>query len=227
MSRRSAKNARLSRPYASTSARATRRSPTVCATACERTQPQEERGEAEQDPERGEHVGEPARQLAPVQLDAEHDGARGGECGGDGEQRPRRARIAGDVEAPPVPHECREERERDDRRLLEVEALREMRDGGCDHDHDAELPRAAAAMGERAREPDERDPERERADARSGDAPRREHAADDLEAVAHLGVSAEAMPITPTAAAAQASSDSGLGRRSLTAQRSSGTRGTA
>ena len=47
-------------------------------------------------------------------------------------------------------------------RLLEVEALHEVRDRGRDHERDRELPRAALAPGEPAREPEQAEPERER-----------------------------------------------------------------
>ena len=98
-------------------------------------------------------------------------------------------------------------------RLLEVEALRQVRDRGGDHDDHARAARRAGA-GARAS-----------ATARSSAIPNasaptraaamhagRQHAADDRKRSRISGVSAETMPIAPTAAAAHASSDSGLGR---------------
>ena len=122
-----------------------------------------------------------------MQLDAERDRPGGGSRRGEREQRPRRGRVAGDVEAAPVAHERREQRERDDR-LLEVEALGEVeRAAEPSDDGDRELPRAPAAARERAREPDEQDPERERADAGRRREARRQDAADEPEPVRHLG----------------------------------------
>ena len=58
-----------------------------------------------------------------------------------------RSLPAGHVEAAPVADERHEQRQRD-RRLLEVEPLREVRCGGGDDDRDRELPRAAPAFGQ-------------------------------------------------------------------------------
>jgi hypothetical protein len=121
-----------------------------------------------------------------VQLDADEDGGRRRERRDDAEQRAGRRRLARHVEASPVAQQRREEHERRDR-LLEVEPLRQVRDSRCEYGHNRELPRAPATVRERTREPDERDPEGKRADTGGGDAAGREHPADDLEAVAHLG----------------------------------------
>ena len=72
------------------------------------------------------------------------------------------------------------------RRLLDVEALREVRDRGRDHQHDRELPGAALAPREPARRarpepsPNASTSVRARRDAR------RQDAADEVDAVGHL-----------------------------------------
>jgi hypothetical protein len=116
-----------------------------------------------------------------VDLDAEDHGSDRSDRNGDSEHRPRRARLAGNVEATSIPHERREERERDNR-LLDIEPFRDV----C-----ASAPTRAAVIPS------------------GGSTSRTMWSRSRMS-----GVSAETIPITPTAAADQASSDSGLGRRS-------------
>ena len=129
----------------------------------QRSQPEEERREAQHEPGRLEHVAEPVRDLRSAEHEAER--RRANSCGDehDHEQRPRRVGVAGRRETAAVAQERSKQHERR-RRLLEVEAFRHMRDRRADHDHDRKQPRAPAPARERAREPDQRDPERERDD---------------------------------------------------------------
>ena len=83
----------------------------------------------------------------------------------EAEERPDARRVAGHVEAAPPPNE-RDEQEQRDRRLLEVETLREVRGGRGDDDRHRELPGTPPAPRERAREPDQADPEGDGEDAR-------------------------------------------------------------
>src|SRR5581483_632044 len=83
----------------------------------------------------------------------------------DLEQRPHRLRVAGGDELSPHPPQERDDRERPGR-LLDVQALREVRHGGAGGEGDRELPGTALAAREPAREPEEREREGERQDTR-------------------------------------------------------------
>ena len=74
-----------------------------------------------------------------------------------------------------------------DRRLLDVEALREVRDRRGDHERDRELPGAALAAGEPAREPDHPEPERERERPGGVGHAGRQDAVDEAQAVGRFG----------------------------------------
>ena len=187
----------------------------LCDHLPERTQPEVERGEAEHDPGRGQQVGDAVGQLRPAQLLGDRHRGDGCKRGAEREQRPHRRGIAGHVEAAPVADERDEQRQRD-RRLLDVEALREMRRGRRDDDGYRQLPRAAAAArSERESQisaiPKASEPTRAAASEPGGSTPwtRRTR-------FAISGVSAETIPSAPTAAAAPASVDSAVGIRSLT-----------
>ena len=80
----------------------------------------------------------------------------------------------------------RREQKQRDRRLLEVEALGEVRGGGGDDNGDRKLPGAQPAPGERAREPDRADPEGKREHPRGLRPAWRQNALDELEATRHL-----------------------------------------
>ena len=151
----------------------------------ERTQPEVEGEKAEDDREAEERVTGARRELDAADLRSAGDRRDRREGGTEAEQRPDARRVAGDVEAAP-PADERDEQEQRDRRLLEVEALREMRDGGGDDDRDRELPGAPPAPRERAREPDQADPEGDREDSRRLGPARRQDALHDVEAVRHL-----------------------------------------
>ena len=154
-----AKKERLSLPWASTSARAILRSPTVWATACaERTEPEVESDEAADDGQAEERIAGARRELDPAQLRPAGERAHPRERGAEPQQRPDARRVAGNLEAAAPANERREQEERD-RRLLEVQALREVRCGGSDDDRDGELPGAPPPFGERAGEPDQADAE--------------------------------------------------------------------
>ena len=74
-----------------------------------------------------------------------------------------------------------------ERRLLDVEPLREMQDGRRADDHCRKPPRTALAAREAAREPDQPEPEREHErPRRAGDA-RRQNPVDEVQATGHLG----------------------------------------
>ena len=108
----------------------------------ERTQPEVERERAEDDREAEERVTGARRQLEAADLRSAGNRRDPREGGSEAEQRPDARGVARHVEpAPPV--EERDEQKEGDRRLLEIEALREMRDRGRDDDRDRELPGAS------------------------------------------------------------------------------------
>jgi len=150
----------------------------------QRPEPEVKRTETEQEARRGEHVLDPiAAEPAQVEHDDERCGRR--QCKQGHDERTCRQRIAGHVEPLPEPIE-RRQHEQPERGFLEVETLGEMRHGQTDDEDDAELPRTPPPPGERARQPDERQPERQRGDAsRSGDAGR-EHPAHEVRTVGEL-----------------------------------------
>ena len=113
----------------------------------ERTQPEVERERAEDDREAEERVTGARRQLDSAQLRLAADRCECREGRAEAQQRPDARGVAGHVEAAP-PADERGEQEQRDRRLLDVEALREMRDGGGDDDRDRELPSAPPAPRE-------------------------------------------------------------------------------
>jgi hypothetical protein len=80
----------------------------------------------------------------------------------------------------------RSEQEQGDRRLLDVEALREVRDRGSNDDTERELPRAPSPLGERARQPDQAEPACDGQDAGGFRPARREDSLDDLDSIGHL-----------------------------------------
>ena len=140
--------------------------------------------------------GEGARRRAPAALPRRRR-ARRSAAGSAGAPRAARAR----------------------RRLLEVQALREMRDRRGEHDGDRELPRAPAPARERAREPDQRDPEGERDDAGARSARRAEaRPARSGSGSANSGVSAEAMLIAPTSGGGAGEQRLGPGHRTSRGQ---------
>ncbi len=151
----------------------------------ERPQPEVEGEEAEGDAEPEEPVARAVSQLDAAQLRADDDRGDACERGAETEQRPDARRVTRHVEASPVTHE-RDEQEQRDRRLLEVEALRQMRDGRGHDDRDRELPGAPPALGERPREPDQADREGDRENARRLRPAGRQDAAGDPEPVGHL-----------------------------------------
>ena len=184
----------------------------------QRPQPEVERGEAEHEPERGEDVGEPVRDLAAVQLDAEDRRRRS--------RRPRRAmpssglrraRLAGNVEAPRGTARAPTSSASETTASSTSSPFAMCATADATTTSDGELPGAVAATARasaRARRARCRTRARRRARRRSlpgGSTSRTRWSRSRMS-----GVSAEAIPITPTAAAAHASSDSGLGRRSLT-----------
>ena len=95
-------------------------------------------------------------------------------------------RVARRNELPAGAEERDQEREVHGR-LLEVEALREVGDGGGRDDHDGEVPRAALAAGEAAREPDHPEPEGKRECPGGRRDARRQHAVHEAHAVGRLG----------------------------------------
>ena len=107
----------------------------------ERSQPEVEREEAEGEAETEERVAGAVREVAAAQLRPDAEGGDPHERCAETEQRLNARRVAGNVEAAPPANE-RHEQEQRDRRLLEVEALGEVRDGGRDDDRDGKLPRA-------------------------------------------------------------------------------------
>ena len=104
---------------------------------------------------------------------------------GHPQRLPASRRLAGSGElAPPVDE--RDEEDDPARRLLEVEALREVRRSRAGDERDCELPGAVLPAHEGAPEPDEEQAEGERDDARALRHPGRQDAADDLEAAGRL-----------------------------------------
>ena len=103
--------------------------------------PEVEREGAEDDREADERVTATGRQLDAADLRPAGNRCDSRESGTEAEQRPDARRVAGDVETA-APAEKRDEQKEGDRRLLEVEALREMGDRGRDDDRDSELPGA-------------------------------------------------------------------------------------
>jgi hypothetical protein len=151
----------------------------------ERPQPVVERRDAHGQADPGERVGGTMRQLGAAQLFRDDDRRDACERRSEPEQRPDARRVAGHVEAMPPPNERREQQQGDDR-LLEVEALREMRDGRGEDDRDRELPGPPPALRERPGEPHQPDAEGDREDPRGLGPARRQHAAHELDPVGHL-----------------------------------------
>ena len=89
------------------------------------------------------------RQLGAAQLGADGDGGESGEGGAEASSGRTLAGSPGTSKRRRVA-EQRDEQEQRDRRLLEVETLREVRGRGGDDDRDRELPGAAPATRERA-----------------------------------------------------------------------------
>ena len=116
----------------------------------------------------GEHCGadvgevvEPVGKVQPRELDRARKREGRGEPEGERERGPARRRVAGHVVAAPVGEQQREQGDAG-RGLLDVETLCEVGGRGEDDERDRELPGAAAAAREPAREPDEREPEGDR-----------------------------------------------------------------
>src|SRR5581483_4268337 len=103
----------------------------------------------------------------------------------DTEQRTHARRVSRHVESPAPVDEAGEQDQRD-RRFLEVEPLGEVSGGGGDDDRNRELPGTPAALCERAREPDQPDPEGDGEYARGLRPAGRKDALDELDAVGHL-----------------------------------------
>jgi hypothetical protein len=173
----------------------------------ERAQPEEERIEADDEPDRPEDVDEVFRYGEVAELEAERRCRRGESPERNREQRPHGRGVAGHVEAAAVVDE-RDEQEERDRRLFEVQPFREMCGRRCDHDDDGELPGAPSATRQRAREPDEGDAECERKDSRGGRHAGRQHP-DQLGAVRKLRRQRRHDSDDSTPAAARARTDSG------------------
>ncbi len=103
----------------------------------------------------------------------------------DLEQRTHRLGIARSDELAPRANERREDDQRD-QRLFEVEALGEMGHRGRDDESHGQLPGAALAPGQAAREPEQPEAERERERPRDSGHPLGENAPDDPAPVGHL-----------------------------------------
>ena len=110
----------------------------------ERTQPEVERERAEDDSEAEERVTGAGRQLEAADLRSARNRRDPREGCSEAEQRPDARGVTGHIETAP-PAKERDEQQQGERRLLEVEALRQMRDGGRDDDRDRELPGATSA----------------------------------------------------------------------------------
>ena len=150
----------------------------------ERTEPQVEGARGEEQRDGGEDV-VPAISCEAAQLEDEGQGREREqrECGR--EQRPDGAWIPGNVEAAPVAKQGDKEDEAE-RRLLDVQAFREVRDRDASDEGNRELPGAPAAPGEEAREPHEREPERKREDAGRARHSGRQDASHEVRAVGEL-----------------------------------------
>ena len=151
----------------------------------ERSQPEVEREDAEGETKTEERIAGAVREVAAAQLRPDAEGGDPHERCAEAEQRLDARRVAGDVEAAPPANE-RHEQEHRDRRLFEVQALGEVRDGGRDDDRDGELPGSPSTPGERAREPDQAEAAGDGQDSRGFRPARREDALDDPDAVGHF-----------------------------------------
>jgi hypothetical protein len=106
-----------------------------------------QRAEAENQAECGKHVFDPIAAESPqIEQDDKSSGRRERERRDD--QRTHEEWIAGNVEAFAEPEE-RREHEQAERRFLDVEAFREMRNGQSDDQHDTKLPGATTSARER------------------------------------------------------------------------------
>src|SRR5262249_19703614 len=108
-----------------------------------------------------------------------------GEGEPDHDQRAHTLRVARHVEARAPPEQRRQQDQRC-RGFLDVEALCEVRDRRAEHDDRAELPGAPASARERAREPDQRDPEGQGDDPCRMRHARRQHAPHEVVPVREL-----------------------------------------
>ena len=152
----------------------------------ERPQPEVEGGEAEDDAEA--ESARPPRGAAARRRAARLAGATAATPASAAPSPSSGRTLAGSpgTSKRRAPADQGDEQEQRDRRLLEVEALREVRRGRRDDDDDCELPGAPAALRERAREPDQPERAGDREDARGLRPARRQHAAHELDAVRHL-----------------------------------------
>jgi hypothetical protein len=139
--------------------------------------------ERQHDREGRERVGEPVHRAAGLQ--GERPAGRRSEREPGRERRPELHRLARDVEALPEPDQ-RGEQEEARRGLLDVEPLGEVGERDRHDEGDPELPRAAAARGQGARQPDEAEAEGERRDPRRRGDLGREHAAYEIHAGGEL-----------------------------------------
>ena len=177
----------------------------------ERPQPEVEREKAEDDGEAEERVTGAGRELDAAQLRLTHQCGDARQGRPETEQRPDARRVAGHVKAAPPKNEGDEQEQRD-RRLLEVEAFREVRGGGGDDDRDRELPGAPPAPRKRAREPDQAEPEGDREDSRRLGPSRWQGALDDLDPVRHLRRQRRDDPENPDAGGAPREEPLGTGQ---------------
>jgi hypothetical protein len=144
-----------------------------------------QRPEPEDEAESREDVFDPVvAESSHIEQDDQRCGRRERERRQD--QGPYEKRVAGHVEALAEPIQ-RRKHEQAQRSFLDVEAFREMRDRQPDDEPNRELPRATAPARQRAREPDERQPEGERQDARGARKTWGQHAAHEVRAVGELG----------------------------------------
>jgi hypothetical protein len=114
-----------------------------------RPQPQPQGAKAERTDEEGESHLDPPRVHVGV-VEAEQEARhRDRECRRDLQERDERRRIAGSDEVAARAQQ-RDEQQKMDGRLFEVEALREVRDRRRDHERNCELPGASLAPREAA-----------------------------------------------------------------------------
>ena len=143
-----------------------------------------ERAKAEDDARGGQKVFDPVT-AEPTQV--EHCDERGGRRARESrdDEGSHEERIAGNVEAFAEAEE-RREHDQGQQGLLEVEALHEMGNGQSDDEDDRKLPGPATPARERARKPDQRQPECQRGDASGSRNAGRQHAAHEIRAVGEL-----------------------------------------
>src|SRR5262249_29910846 len=128
----------------------------------------------------------PALPREPPTLELERERGQGDERSSSRHERAERLWIPRYVEAAAVTHERDQERESEGR-LFHVQSFRHMRKRDPDDQEEREVPGTTAAACERARQPDEAEPERKREDTGGSGHSRWKDAPDEVGAVRVLG----------------------------------------